>query len=345
MKQGFNNAPAALHFSLSRAKIGSVMSLLISNILLPARFALLLICAAALLTGGCSAIRRAQIRSVAELFSGPPEANVFSNDNDPELIRDALPFALKTYEALLASDPGNPDLLLAAADAFVTYANAFVHPQAEREEETDYQHAKYLRQRAKNLYLRGRGYALDGLAVEYPGFERKLREDREQALQPLLPRDVPLLYWAAAGWAGAIAADVGNMSLIAELPVVEAMMHRALELDEGFDDGAIHEFFIAYEGGRSEAMGGSPARAQMHFNRVVALTQGMKASPYVSLASSVAVKKQDYSAFKELLEQAVAVDPDAVPRWRLSNILAQEKARWLFQRRSQLFLDYQETEP
>jgi hypothetical protein len=134
------------------------------------------------------------------------------------------------------------------------------------------------------------------------------------------------------------------MSLVAELSVVEAMMCQALALDEDFNNGAIHEFFIAFEGGRSKAMGGSTERAREHFNRVVTLTQGKKASPYVSLASSVAVRRQDYRMFKDLLHKALEIDTDAVPKWRLSNILAQERAQWLLDHSPELFLEYEEPE-
>ena len=298
-----------------------------------------------LLGSGCGALRRAEIRSVAGIFSGPSGSNVFVQDDDPELIRDALPFVLKTYEALLASDPKNRDLCLTTGDAFVKYASAFVHADAERLEKLDFQRAQSLRRRAKKLYLRGRNYALAGLTLDYPDFEKKLREDPQQVLHALSDKDVPLLFWAAAGWAGAISTDVNNMSLVAELPVVEAMMCRSLELDEDFEGGAIHEFFITYEGSRSEAIGGSAERARDHFARVVQLTRGEKASPYVSLASSVAVRKQDYQMFKDLLQKALAIDPDAVPKWRLANILAQEKAQWLLDLSADLFLDYEEAEP
>jgi predicted anti-sigma-YlaC factor YlaD len=300
-------------------------------------FALLL-----LLASGCGAVRRAQVRGIAQIFSGPSESNVFAQDDDPELIRDAFPFALKTYEALLASDPENRDLTLTAAEGFVTYANAFVQVEAERLEERDLHRAQDLRKRAARLYLRGRDYALAGLSLDHADFEKRLRQDAKQVLHELSPRDVPLLYWAAAGWGGAVSSDPSNMSLVAELSTVEAMMRRALELDEDFDNGAVHEFFIAYEGGRSEAMGGSTERAREHFDRVLTLTQGKKASPYVSLASSVAIRKQDYKMFKDLLHKALEIDTDAVPKWRLSNTLAQEKAQWLLDHSPELFLEYDE---
>jgi predicted anti-sigma-YlaC factor YlaD len=300
---------------------------------------------ALLLGSGCGALRRAALRDVAGVFSDPSGSNVFVVDDDPELIRQALPFALKTYEALLASNPKDRRLCLATAEAFVAYANAFVHEEADRVQELDFPRAQRLRQRASKLYLRGRGYALAGLAIDHPDFENKLRQDPQRTLEVLSTEDVALLFWAAAGWAGAIATDVSNMSLVAELPMVEAMMRRALALDEAFDGGAIHEFFITYEGSRSEAMGGSADRALEHFNRVVTLTRGKKAEPYVALASSVAVRKQDNKMFQELLHKALAIDPDAVPQWRLANTLAQEKAHWLLDHGPELFLDYEEAQP
>ena len=321
--------------------MNSITSPNIRNLLLLTTYSIVF--AFVLLLGtGCGALRRAEIRSLAGIFSDPPGSNVFVEDNDPELIRKALPFALKTYEALLASDPKNPGLYLTTADGFVKYASAFVHMDAERLEKRDFRRAQSLLQRAKKLYLRGRNYALSGLTLDYPNFEKKLREDRQQVLQALSHKDVPLLFWAAAGWAGAISTNVNDMSLLAELPIVEAMMGRALELNEDFESGAIHEFFITYEGSRSETMGGSAERAREHFTRAVQLTRGEKASPYVSLAFSVAVRKQDHQMFKGLLQEALAIDPDAVPKWRLANILAQEKAQWLLGRSAELFVDYEE---
>jgi hypothetical protein len=126
---------------------------LVRNIVSPTGCCALFICVVLLLGSGCGALRRAQMSSVAGILAGPPESNVFARDDDPELIRDALPFALKTFEALLASDPKNRDLLLATAETFVMYANAFIHTDAEKEEEVDFKRARYFRQRATRQIL------------------------------------------------------------------------------------------------------------------------------------------------------------------------------------------------
>jgi len=205
--------------------------------------------------------------------------------------------------------------------------------------ETDLARARALQGRAAGLYQRGRDHALAGLELAHPGLRARLRENPAAALAGVERAEAPLLFWAGAGWAGAISVSPGNPALTADLPLAGALANRALELDEAWGDGTIHEFFISFEGGRAGALGGSEPRAREHFRRAVELTGGRKASPYVSLAATVSVQRQDLAEFKALLAQALAVDVSAEPRWRLSNTLSQRKARWLLDHAADLFVE------
>jgi hypothetical protein len=151
-------------------------------------------------------------------------------------------------------------------------------------------------------------------------------------------KDVPLLYWTAVSWAAAISVAKDNPDLIADQPRVEALIDRALELDESFDHGAIHSFLITYEMSRRGGAGDPVARARAHFDRALALSGGQLAAPLVSFAESVAVQCQDQGQFKSLLERALAIDPDAKPDWRLANLILQRRARWLLSRTDEMFL-------
>ena len=66
------------------------------------------------------------------------------------------------------------------------------------------------------------------------------------------------------------------------------------------------------------------------------LSGGMQAAPYVALAEAVALPQQDRAQFKLLLEQALAVDVDARPQYRLANLIMQRRARWLLTRTDEL---------
>lgn len=262
----------------------------------------------------------------------------FASDDDPELVRDALPFALKLMESLLAEDPRHEGLLLATARGFTQYAYAFVQQDADRAEEVDYALAQAHRARAKKLYLRARDYALRALEVPHPGLRARLQADPQVATAQVGKEDVPALYWAAAAWGSAIALGKDDPDLIADVPIVEALIDRALALDESWGEGSIHSFLITYELARAGAGAERFDRARVHFERAVALSRGGLASPFVSYAENVAVAQQDLELFRATLESALAIDPDARPELRLENLVMQDRARWLLDRVDSLFL-------
>ena len=277
------------------------------------------------------------LNKVADALS--ETGDVFGRDDVPELVRDATPFGLKTYESILDGVPEHRGLLLATASGFAQYAYAFVVLEADRIEAQALDQARELRRRAKRLFLRGRDYALRGLEADHPGFTAALRKDPAAALAETTKDDAGFLYWAGACWAGALVATKDDLALVAELPLAGALVARVLELDETYGGGAAHEFMISFEGSRSEAMGGSPQRAREHYRRALEISKGKRASVPLALAESVVVRDQNAPEFLSLLDAALAVDPDADPPQRLANILAQRRAQWLKTRIPDLFLE------
>src|SRR5438128_708197 len=104
-------------------------------------------------TTGCS-IKKLAVGSVANQLSSGPD--VFASDDDPELVRDALPFGLKFVETLLVTVPDHQGLLLTACRGYTQYSFAYVELDALAIEPTDRARATELRARARKLYLRGR---------------------------------------------------------------------------------------------------------------------------------------------------------------------------------------------
>ncbi len=294
--------------------------------------ALLLLAAS---TGGCS-LRRFAANSVANSLATGPD--VFSTDNDPELVRDAVPFGLKTMESLLAIVPKNRNLLLAACRGFTQYAYAFVQSDADEAEATDHARASELRDRALRLFVRARDYGLRSLELSYHGVTRQLSLNPDSAVKRFRVKDVPDLYWTAAAWGSAISLGKDRPELVADLPAVRAMIERAVRLDEGFEGGALHEALIVLDA-LPPAMGGSPEAARRHFERALALSKGGHASPYLTYATSVSVMNQNRAEFHELLEKALAVDPERDSTQRLANTVIQRRARWLLAREDEYFLD------
>jgi predicted anti-sigma-YlaC factor YlaD len=290
---------------------------------------------AVLALSGCS-FKHLAANEIGDALAG--STGTFAADDDPELVRAAAPFSLKLVESVLTETPRHDGLLLAAVSGFTQFAYAFVEQDADEIEDKDLAAAETLRARARKLYLRGRDYGLRGLDVHHRGMSAALRAHPQQAVKLATVKDVPLLYWTASAWAAAISVSKDNPDLIADVPVVQAMMDRALVLDEGFGDGAIHSFFITYEMVRPTGAGDPAERAKAHFERALALSGGNLAGPWVSLAEDVCVQKQDLKGFRAALAKALAVDPNAKPEWRLVNTVMQRRAKWLLSRTDELFL-------
>ncbi len=288
--------------------------------------------AAGLLTG--CAVNRTVVNLIGDALADG--RGVYASDDDPDLIREAIPFGLKTYESLLAVSPGHRGLLLAAASGFAAYAY-LLQTEADRLDPTDLPRARELRSRACKLYLRGRDHALRGLEAIHPGLGVTLSRDRVSALAITTKEDVPFLYWAGTTWAGALTAAKDDLGLLAELPMAGALVARVLELDETYERGAAHEFFISYEGSRPEAMGGSVRRAREHYRQALEISGGLRASAHLALAEAVTIRQQNLAEFQALIVAALAVDPDKASELRLVNTITQRRARWLESRIPELF--------
>jgi predicted anti-sigma-YlaC factor YlaD len=278
------------------------------------------------------------VNAVGDALAG--ESSSWGRDDDPELVREATPFALKTIESLIEQSPHHTGLLLAAASGFAEYSYAFVESDADYVEAADLAAATALRARARNLYRRAREYGLRGLEVDNPGFRSALRSEPAQAVAAVgSTADVPLLYWTAASWALEISLAKQDADLTADLPLTGMMIHRALDLDEGYGGGALYDFLIAYDGGRPAAAGGSVERARADLEKALAFAGGTRAAPYVTFAETVSVATQNRAEFVRLLNDALAVDPNRTPDNRLANLIAQKRARWLLGRVDELFIE------
>src|SRR3990170_694154 len=84
---------------------------------------------AALAVASACSLKTVAVKTVANTVSGT--GDVFSRDNDPDLVRDASAFGLKLNELLLESVPKHGPLLVATCSGFTQYGFAFVETEAD----------------------------------------------------------------------------------------------------------------------------------------------------------------------------------------------------------------------
>jgi TRAP transporter T-component len=285
-------------------------------------------------TSGCS-VRKLATGALADALSGT--GTTMSSDNDPELVRDASAFGLKTMEGLLPEQPEHLGLITSLTSGFTQYGYAFVQQEADAAElagkGTD---ARARRLRAHRFYKRALGYGLKGLELRAPGCTEALKTTKgvPAALAPLTKEDVSLVYWTAAAWALAITSNKEDMELISQLPAPEALVRRALELDEAWGDGNLHEFMVSLEASKP---GGSEAAAKKHFDRAVELAKGQHLGVYLSWAEGPLVQAQKKDEFIALVKKVAEANVDESLPNRLANTVAQRRARVLLAHTDDLF--------
>jgi predicted anti-sigma-YlaC factor YlaD len=288
---------------------------------------------------GCS-IRRFAVNKVGDALSRG--GTVYESDDDLELVGDALPFSLKLIESLLAESPRHRGMLETACKGFATYSYIYVQHEADRVADDGLERAREIRERSRRLYLRASRYGLRGLEDAYPGVVDQLKTEPSAAISVVQEKDLSLLYWNAVALGLAISLSKEDAAMLARLPEVEALLARALELDESWNEGALHEFQLTL----ASAKLGLPdwEALSAHFDRARTLSGGTRAGLYVSYAEAVAVPRQDVAQFRSLIERALAVDPDEREETRLANLVAQRRAQALLRRIDDLFLDTQAAE-
>ena len=287
----------------------------------------------------CS-VNKMATKALANALTGEGGSAVFTGDADPELVGDALPFAIKLYETLLSMQSEHQGLILTTGSLFVMYANAFVQGPAEMLPPEEYLERGRRIERARKLYLRGAEILTEGLEKKYRGWgEAYARGVLPSYLARLKKEDVPLIYWRSAGILSAYALNPFDLDLGMRLPELTAAMARAYELDPDFNAGALDDFYVLFYASVPEGMGGDPSKVALHYQRALEKSGGASAGPYVSYAQAVCVPAQDSETFRNCLEAALAVDIEQDPGNRLVNILSQRKARYLLNQAPDFFAD------
>jgi len=266
--------------------------------------------------------------------------DTFTSDDDPELVRKAIPFGLKLQEGFLASLPKDGALLLSACSGFTGYAYAFVETDAVVLGEEHHDEAKVLKAEALSLYVRARDYCLRALDVRFKGISERLYRDPKTAFAKtkVKKKDVALLYWTAASWGSAISLGLDRIDLIGDFPAVRTLADTAMRLDPDWNRGSLYELMMTLDS-LPEAMGGAPQakREQVlkaHFDHAVQLQQGLSPTPYVSMADHIDISGKDPSElaklreqYTKLLEQALAIDPNKDKSNRLLTLITQRRAK------------------
>jgi hypothetical protein len=285
-----------------------------------ARFFLLL--CLLLFLSACLPGKKLTVGATATLLDEVARASY--RQSDLRILREGMPAYLMLIDGMVQAIPDNDQLLIAAAQSYSSFASLFVEDQ-----DKEY---------ANLLYERGRQYALRSL--EMRGFKQPLQrpfDDFKQGLTRLRKKDVPYLFWTATCWANWIRLNLDSMEAMSQLPRVEWMMKRALDLDERYYYGGPHLFMGIWFASRPKIAGGDLKKAQEHFLKALDLGQGKFLMADVYYANYYARKMMDKDLFTSTLQKVLETPADISPDLVLVNTVAKKQARELLSHTEEYF--------
>ena len=262
---------------------------------------------AAGLTGGCTSL-------LGSIAADTLESAILNQD-DPELVASGVPAYLLLVDGMIAQSPDDADMLAVGAQLFALYGSRF---------ETD-------ASRVARLTGKARDYGRRAMCLAHApacAWDRMPYDAFVSELAEVGGRNIDYLYAYSVSWLSYLDATSDDWSAVAEVPWVEAALERTLELDESYEQGALHGYLGILNALRPPALGGEPDVAQAHFERAIELSDGHDLSVKVEYARRYARLMFDRDLHDQLLMEVLDA-PVEVPGYTLFNVLAQREAREL----------------
>ena len=258
-----------------------------------------------MLAAGCSIIGK----RAADTLS-----TVVLDQSDPELVASGLPAYLLFVDGLIAQHPDNVNLLSAGAQMFALYGSRFATGE-----------------QAVTLTAKARRYGERAICLSYKpacGWSGIEYDKLVHELAGVSGKQIGSLYSYAVGWLSNLQATSADWGSVADLPWVEAVLQRALALDETYEQGAIHGYLGILGSLRPPALGGKPDEARAHFERAIELSGGKDLSIKVEYARRYARLVFDQELHDRLLTD-VLNSPVEAHKYTLFNVLAKKEAEGL----------------
>lgn len=237
------------------------------------------------------------------------------DQDDPETVQAGAPAYLILIDSLIAGNPDDRANLLVGSRLYSAYAGIFV---SERE-------------RSQRMANRALDYSQRALCPRHA----QLCAQRDGPYQDFLPwlekvgkRDIEALYTHALAWALWTQAHSDDWNAIANLPKIEAMFVRVVQLQPDYQQGDPWLYLGVLRTLLPPAMGGRPEAGREAFEQAITLSEEQNLMAKLEYARRYARLIFDQSLHDRLLQEVLAAEPRVAGR-TLSNVLAQREAKQL----------------
>ena len=219
----------------------------------------------------------------------------------------------------------------------VEYGYGILLEESDRLIDEDYYLGIEKAQEAYQEFKDAKEIGLTILKDAYLGFDNWLINDEKG---DFTEDDIFDLYWLGAAYGGAIRSSRGNPFEIVNLPKVGKLFQTAILLNPDWGRGALYSAMMSYTSSRPDLFGEIlKDSVTFYYSKAISASDSLDAGPFVSYAESIDKKFQQKDAFVQKLQFVLNMDVEKDKDLRLSNIIAQERAKWLLLKKSEYFLE------
>ena len=256
---------------------------------------------------GCASLVSSAASGLADNLS-----TAILNQDDPATVRDGAPSYLLLLDSFLEGSPDDPELLAAGATLYASYGAVFAEDEV----------------RAMRLTSRARSYAHRAICEDYSAscdWRDITYDEFVETLGGLGPQHAERVYTYGFATLAYLRAHSSDWNSLAELPQIEALLNRYLEIAGDDVDAAVHMYMGILLTLRPPALGGKPEEARVHFEKAIEMSNGRDLSAKVEFARGYAKLLYDRELHDQLLNEVISADP-YVDRLTLGNVMAKEQA-------------------
>ncbi len=270
------------------------------------------------LSTGCSSIAS---RAGAGLANNLTTAML--EQQDPELVREAVPSYLLLIDSFIISSPDNAAMLDAGGQLYAAYGAAFVDDPAR---------ASVLTTQARDYGSRAlcaadkNGCELAGLS--YEEFVEQISKVKAKASGELYTYSLTSLAY--------IRSNSDDYVALADLPKIEFAMEHLLDIGAGSNEIDTYLYLGVLNTLRPAALGGKPEQGRAYFEKAIEMSDGENLPAKVEYARSYARLVYERELHDRLLNEVLAAPVEQEGK-TLFNVIAQQQAEALLESADEYF--------
>lgn len=256
---------------------------------------------------GCTYV----VSNTASAF-GDNLSSAFLSQDDPELVRAAMPSYMLLLDSFLQGEENNPAILESAATMYASYGSVFADQPVQ----------------AKRLTRRARDYAEQAMCLNYSescGWNDLPYAGFVESLATVDSKHAESLYTYGFAYLAYIRAHADDYNALAELPQAEAVMTRYIEISGAAAQSSAHNYLGILKTVRPPALGGKQEEARADFDTAIAKSGGRDLSPKLEMLKGIARMLYDRELNDQLCDEILVANPYA-DGFTLTNVMAQQEA-------------------